>query len=223
MELVSSAENSSLDWKAQYGYLEDIGDGRGYTGGIIGFCSGTGDMLELVSSYAATSPDSPLAGFIPALQRVNGTESHRGLGAAFARAWRTAAKDPAFQQAQDAERDRVYFDPAVAQARQDGLRALGQFAYYDAMVMHGPGSDAESFGGIRAEALRPARAPAKGGDEVAYLNAFLDARVAAMKAEEAHDDVSRVEDAQRVFLAAGNLDLEPPLFWKTYDDRYHIG
>ncbi|MGW2059062.1 chitosanase, partial [Streptomyces sp. NPDC001840] len=25
MQLVSSAENSSLDWKAQYGYIEDIG------------------------------------------------------------------------------------------------------------------------------------------------------------------------------------------------------
>src|SRR5262245_29952809 len=46
MKLVSSAENSSLDWKAQYKYIEDIGDGRGYTAGIIGFCSGTGDMLD---------------------------------------------------------------------------------------------------------------------------------------------------------------------------------
>jgi chitosanase len=223
MELVSSAENSSLDWKAQYGYLEDIGDGRGYTGGIIGFCSGTGDMLELVSAYAATRPDSPLAGFVPALRRVDGTASHRGLGAPFARAWRTAAKDPAFRRAQDAERDRVYFDPAVAQAKEDGLRALGQFVYYDAMVMHGPGSDPSSFGGIRSVALSHAVPPAQGGEEVAYLNAFLDARVAAMKAEEAHEDVSRVEDAQRVFLAAGNLDLEPPLVWKTYGDRYRIG
>ncbi|MFD9239752.1 chitosanase, partial [[Kitasatospora] papulosa] len=25
MQLVSSAENSTLDWKAQYGYIEDIG------------------------------------------------------------------------------------------------------------------------------------------------------------------------------------------------------
>ena len=31
--LVSSAENSSLDYNAQYSYIEDIGDGRGYTGG----------------------------------------------------------------------------------------------------------------------------------------------------------------------------------------------
>jgi len=223
MQLVSSAENSTLDWRAQYAYLEDIGDGRGYTGGIIGFCSGTGDMLELVESYATTSPDADLVGFLPALKRVDGSASHRGLGAAFVRAWRTAAKDPAFEQAQDAERDRVYFDPAVAQAKADGLRALGQFIYYDAMVMHGPGSDPASFGGIRAAALRRATPPSQGGDEVKYLNAFLDVRKKAMKAEEAHEDTSRVDDAQRVFLAAGNLDLDTPLVWKVYGDSYRIG
>ena len=65
MQLVSSAENSSLDWREQYRYLEDIGDGRGYTGGIIGFCSGTGDMLELVRRYTRTHPDNPLARFLP--------------------------------------------------------------------------------------------------------------------------------------------------------------
>lgn len=119
--------------------------------------------------------------------------------------------------------DRVYFDPAVEQAKRDGLRALGQFIYYDAMVMHGPGSDPASFGGIRAKALRRAKPPARGGDEVAYLNAFLDARVAAMKAEEAHEDTTRVEDAQRVFVAAGNLDLNTPLVWEVYGDPYRIG
>ena len=223
MQLVSSAENSTLDWKAQYAYLEDIGDGRGYTGGIIGFCSGTGDMLELVESYAKASPDADLAGFLPALTRVNGSASHRGLGAPFVRAWRTAAKDPAFERAQDAERDRVYFDPAVAQGTHDGLRALGQFIYYDAMVMHGPGSDPASFGGIRAAALRRAAPPAQGGHEMTYLNAFLDVRKKAMKAEEAHEDTSRVDDAQRVFLDAGNLDLDTPLAWKVYGDSYRIG
>src|SRR5437868_8254152 len=78
MELVSSAENSSLDWRAQYGYIEDIHDGRGYTAGIIGFCSGTGDMLELVRAYAHRRPHSALARFLPALRHVNGTASHRG-------------------------------------------------------------------------------------------------------------------------------------------------
>ena len=223
MQLVSSAENSSLDWKAQYRYVEDIGDGRGYTAGIIGFCSGTGDLLKLVKAYTETVPGNPLAPFIPALERVNGTDSHKGLGDEFTAAWQQAAEDPAFQAAQDDERDTVYFDPAVTQAKADGLGALGQFAYYDAMVMHGPGDDEVSFGGIREAAKARAKTPADGGDEVTYLNAFLDERERVMNLEEAHSDTTRVSTAQRVFLDAGNLELDTPLRWKVYGDSYEIG
>jgi len=222
MQLVSSAENSSLDWRAQYSYIEDIGDGRGFTGGIIGFCSGTGDMLELVQYYTQQKPGNPLAAFLPALQQVNGTDSHAGLGTAFVNAWRAAAADPAFQAAQDHERDRAYFIPAVSQAKADGLHALGQFIYYDAMVMHGPGEDSESFGGLRNSVVRKVKPPSQGGNETAYLNAFLDARKALMLQEAAHDDTSRVDTEQRVFLNAGNLDLNLPLTWKTYGDTYTI-
>ncbi|MET8990576.1 chitosanase [Nonomuraea wenchangensis] len=222
MRLVSSAENSSLDWKAQYGYIEDIKDERGYTAGIIGFCSGTGDMLELVELYTKRKPGNVLAKYLPALRKVNGTDSHAGLDPTFTKDWKAAAKDPVFQRAQNDERDRVYFDPAVSRAKKDGLRALGQFVYYDAMVMHGPGGDRLSFGGIRKAALAKARTPAQGGNEVTYLNAFLDARKAAMKAEEAHEDTTRVDTMQRVFLRNGNLDLKPPLKWKVYGDSYTI-
>ena len=69
-ELVSSAENSTLNWRGQFGYIEDIGDGRGYTGGIIGFCSGTHDMLELVREYTKREPDNILAKYLPALEDV---------------------------------------------------------------------------------------------------------------------------------------------------------
>ncbi|MCX4767640.1 chitosanase [Streptomyces sp. NBC_01275] len=223
MKLVSSAENSSLDWKAQYKYIEDIGDGRGYTAGIIGFCSGTGDMLDLVQLYADRKPGNVLAKYLPALRAVDGSDSHAGLDPNYPKDWRTAAQDTAFQQAQNDERDRVYFNPAVSQGKTDGLRALGQFAYYDAIVMHGDGTDPTSFRNIRKRALNKAKPPAQGGDETTYLNAFLDARVWAMKQEEAHSDTSRVDTAQRVFLRKGNLDLDPPLDWKVYGDSYHLG
>ncbi|MEU0479077.1 chitosanase [Streptosporangium sp. NPDC006013] len=222
MQLVSSAENSSLDWKAQYKYIEDIGDGRGYTAGIIGFCSGTGDMLDLVELYTRRKPGNVLARYLPALRKVDGTASHKGLDPNYTKDWKTAAKDTAFQQAQHDERDRVYFNPAVSQAKKDGLRALGQFAYYDAIVMHGDGAGSQSFSAIRKNALKKAKPPAQGGDETKYLHAFLDARKVAMKAEEAHEDTSRVDTAQRVFLNKGNLDLNTPLSWKVYGDSFKI-
>ncbi|MFE6746895.1 chitosanase [Kitasatospora purpeofusca] len=222
MQLVSSAENSSLDWKSQYKYIEDIKDGRGYTAGIIGFCSGTGDMLDLVEHYTDLKPGNILAKYLPALRKVNGTESHTGLGSAFEKDWATAAKDTVFQQAQNDERDRVYFNPAVNQAKADGLRALGQFAYYDAIVMHGPGDSTDSFGGIRKAAMKKAKTPAQGGDEATYLKAFLAARKTVMLKEEAHSDTSRVDTEQTVFLNAKNFDLNPPLKWKVYGDSYTI-
>ncbi|MEV0188803.1 chitosanase [Kitasatospora purpeofusca] len=221
-QLVSSAENSSLDWRAQYTYIEDIHDGRGYTGGIVGFTSGTGDMLQLVKHYQALKPGNALARYLPALEKVDGSASHSGLDPSFVADWHRAAQDAAFQQAQNDERDRVYFNPAVEQAKADGLHALGQFAYYDALVMHGPGSDRLSFGGIRAAALAKAKPPSKGGDETAYLNAFLDARRAAMKADSSHQDTGRVDTMQRAFLKAGNLSLATPLRWTVYGDSYTI-
>jgi chitosanase len=219
MEIVSAAENSSLDWKAQYAYIEDIGDGRGYTAGIIGFCSGTGDMLELVEAYTATKPGNVLAKYLPALRKVNNTDSHTGLDPNFTRDWKTAAADSVFQAAQNSERDRVYFNPSVADGKSDGVRALGQFAYYDASVMHGY----EGMRSIRARALKKAKTPAQGGDERVWLNAFLDERVVEMNKEEAHSDTSRVDTAQRVFLNNGNFDLNTPLDFKVYGESFHIG
>jgi chitosanase len=222
MELVSSAENSTLDWRGEYGYIEDIGDGRGYTGGLIGFCSGTGDMLQLVRAYVAAAPGDPLAPFLPALERVDGSASHAGLGAPFVAAWHRAARDPIFRRLQMRELDRVYFDPAVRRAKLDGLGTLGQFIYYDAMVMHGPGPSVDSFGGIRRRAVAAAPTPAQGGSEVAYLEAFLAVRRAQMKTESKHGDTSRIDDEQLKFLREGNLALRPPLVWHTYGDRYEI-
>jgi chitosanase len=219
MELVSSAENSTLNWRTQYRYIQDIHDGRGYTGGIIGFTSGTGDMLDVVRAYSRAHPGSALAKFIPALRRVNGTESHRGLGPPFVAAWRRAANDPAFRRVQDAARDRAYFNPAVNLAKSDGLNALGQFAYYDAAVVGG----VDSMRSVRARALREAKTPAAGGNEVAYLEKFLNERDVEIRKDPAHhNDVSRVETAQRRFLHEGNLDLHLPLRWSVYGDPYEI-
>ncbi|MGP3689496.1 chitosanase [Streptomyces sp. IBSNAI002] len=223
MKIVSSAENSSLDWKAQYKYIEDIGDGRGYTAGIIGFCSGTGDMLDLVEYYTQVKPGNVLAKYLPALRRVDGTDSHSGLDPNFTRDWAKAAQDAEFKKAQDRERDRVYFNPAVSQGKSDRVGVLGQFIYYDAIVMHGDGADSTSFRNIRKRALSKAKPPSQGGSETAWLNAFLDARVWAMKQEEAHSDTSRVDTGQRVFLKKGNLGLNTPLDWKVYGDSFHIG
>ena len=216
---MSSAENSSLDWRAQYDYVEDIGDGRGYTAGIIGFTTGTHDLLGLVEGYTESHPDNALEPYLPALRSVDGSDSHEGLDPGFTAAWKEESRKPAFRRAQDSERDRVYFDPAVRLAKRDGLGTLGQFFYYDAMVMHGPGRD-PGFYGIRDRAMAESDTPAEGGSEKEYLDVFLDTRRATMKAEQR--DTSRVDTAQRRFLYDGKLDLETPLSWKVYGQPYEV-
>jgi chitosanase len=76
--------------------------------------------------------------------------------------------------------------------------------------------------GVRERALRRAATPAAGGNERAYLEAFLDERVVEMREEAAHEDVSRIETAQRRFLREGNLDLSLPLRWAVYGDNFGI-
>lgn len=220
--LVSSAESSTLDWRRTYGYIEDLGDGQGYTAGIVGFCTGTHDLLTLVENYTDAHPDNGLARYLPALREVDGTDSHEGLDPGFTTAWKAEARVAAFREAQDAERDRAYFDPAVRLAKLDGLGTLGQFVYYDAMVFHGPGIDEDGFYVLRDRALRQADSPSEGGTEKAYLDAFLDVRRAAMREKRPDTDTTRIDTAQRRFLDAGNLQLGTPLTWQVYGETYRV-
>lgn len=220
--LVFSAENSTTDYQSQYGYIEDIGDGRGYTAGLIGFTSATGDLLEVVKRYVfAKGSGTALEAYIPALEAVDGAGSHEGLGEGFVRAWKEAGTDPAMIEAQNEVIDDFYLAPAIEAAEEDGLGPLGQYIYYDALVVHGPGDDEDSFGGIRAAAKARAKTPAAGGDEKAYLEAFLKARKAVMLKEEAHSDLSRINVQQR-FLDEGNYQLVRPLRWTMYGDELSL-
>ncbi|WP_237536416.1 chitosanase [Streptomyces sp. SID5785] len=221
-QLVASAENSTLDWRGQYGYIEDIDDGQGYTAGIIGFCTGTHDLLTLVERYTKAHPDNGLARYLPALRKVDGSDSHEGLDPGFTAAWKAEAGKAEFRTVQNEERDRVYFDPAVRLAKLDGLGTLGQFVYYDAMVLHGPGTGPSGFYGLREAALKEADTPSQGGSEKAFLDIFLDLRREAMKEKNPDRDTTRIDTAQRRFLYDGNLSLKTPLTWQVYGETFKV-
>ncbi|GAT73785.1 alkaline phosphatase [Microbacterium sp. HM58-2] len=220
MEIMISAENSDLTWYDEYDYIEEIPDHRGYTAGIVGFTSGTGDMLELVEYYTSKVPNNNLAKWIDELRQVNGTDDVAPLGPAFMADWAAEGlNQPRFQQAQRDLVNRMYFNVAVDQAIADGLGPLGQFAYFDANVMHGESGLDE----IRAKTIARAKTPAAGGSETAYLQAWMDVRHQVMKdGGPEWDDTSRVDTAQRLFLNAGNLNLDPPLNWTMYGEAFSI-
>ncbi len=220
--LVSSAENSSIDYGTQYSYIEDIGDGRGYTAGIIGFTSATGDLLKVVEKYVALkASDNILEKYITALKQVNGSDSHEGLGDAFIADWKEAASDQELIQAQNIIIDNSYLHPAVEFANEDGLSVLGQYIYYDALVVHGPGDDQDSFNGIRVAAQKLSDTPAHDGSEKDYLLSFLEIRTKIMEKEEAHSDLSRIR-TQRKFIEESNYTLSLPLEWVMYGDNFEL-
>jgi hypothetical protein len=170
-EITSTAENSTLQWWTQYRYIEDgagIGDNRGYTAGLVGFTSATGDMLDMVKNYfLPDNASSPLASFVTGLTTCASvgqgssasSAANTNLGASFMTAWQNAAdNDAVFRKAQRDYRSDNYWDPAFAQAQADGLRALGTALYYDTYVNHGPGepnSGDGSFEDIRSSVSLP--------------------------------------------------------------------
>ncbi|WP_125768731.1 chitosanase [Lapidilactobacillus wuchangensis] len=219
--LVASAENSTTNYHRQYAYIEDIGDGRGYTADIIGFTTATGDLRQVVQRYQKLRPGNSLTVFLPALKKVQGSASHRGLGRKFVKAWQQAAQDKRFVQAQNDILNQQYLQPALTAAKTDGLGPLGQYIYYDALVVHGPGSDASSFGGIRRQAKQHARTPSQGGSQTTYLETFLKCRSKIMRQETAHQDLSRIKTQQQ-FIRQKKFNLQRPLSWTMYGDHYHL-
>lgn len=239
-QLTSTAENSTVAWWENYDYCADIKDGRGYTGGPVGFTSATGDMLELVQDYAARKPTgNALAPYLPNLQRcadfgdtvdtavygVNGgaasTKAASELGAAFITAWKNAANsDPLFRQCQRDYRNRVYWLPAYNAAVADGLGQLGTCLYYDTSINHGPGvanSNDGSFDDIRSRTT--GTKPSNGGSESTWINNFLNVRSAVLTAWGDNPSDGRIS-MFRGLRTAGKFTLAPPVTWSVYGDTF---
>ena len=140
----------------QYGYAEDLGDGRGITFGRCGFCTATGDGVIVIAEYVRRNPDpnNTLAAYLPALQfldSLRGTAKRDFLAnnasyyfANFSDAVTSLANDALFQQVQDWAQQNMYYAPSQRLANSLGLRlGLARAQLYDAYIMHGendPGS-----------------------------------------------------------------------------------
>ena len=84
---------------------------------------------------------------------------------------KSAGSDPIMQEAQNEVFDTNYFLPAVNHANDIGLTtALGLLTVYDTCIHSGPGG----VSNIRAKF--PESSPAKGGDEKAWVRAYIAAR-----------------------------------------------
>ncbi len=225
--LTSIWENSTT--VLQYPYCQNIHDGRGYTSGRAGFCSGTGDAIQVVRCFDAafgTGSNNPIAKYMPALttidNRFNSTGMNQGgtteLDAVgtycsdWAATTNGAATSAKFKTCQDQIVDLLYYQPALALAKKWGLvTALTIAELYDAEINHGDDGAiaiaklANNDTGNTAQ--RVPTAPLTLAQESAWLHAFLMRRLALLKADATWaQSEDRVVTYERLRLD-GNFDL----------------
>ena len=120
---------------------------------------------------------------------------------------KTAGADPIMHQAQDEVFDANYFLPALNHAKDIGLTtALGLLVIYDTCIHSGPGRVSTH------RAAFPEKSPKNGGDEKAWIKAYLNARRAWLAASSnalVQKTVYR-QDAILELIKADNWDLKFP-------------
>ncbi|KAF0690730.1 Aste57867_17894 [Aphanomyces stellatus] len=73
-------KNGIVPWWTAYSYIQNIGDKRGYTTNIVGFCTGTGDDIVFLQKLAAIDPCNPLAKYVPDVASLSAANSDKLTG-----------------------------------------------------------------------------------------------------------------------------------------------
>jgi hypothetical protein len=161
--LVAMGENDAVE--PAYDYAENIKDGRGYTVGKVGFCSGTGDFIIVARCYNDLKAGNGLAkyfghrdmsgkaidgllyyndAFVSTMMNQGETKLIDSLaaGSSFAKDCATAAADPLYRKCQDDLAASLYMAAAFKHAEERGLRgALTLGFIYDTELNFGEDDD----------------------------------------------------------------------------------
>ncbi|XAZ37493.1 chitosanase [Bacillus velezensis] len=217
-QLTSIFENGKTE--IQYGYVEALDDGRGYTCGRAGFTTATGDALEVVEVYTKAVPNNKLKKYLPELRRLAKDESDDISNLkGFDSAWRSLGNDKAFRAAQDKVNDSLYYQPAMKRSENAGLKtALAKAVMYDTVIQHGDGDETDSFYAlIKRTNKKMGGSPKDGTDEKKWLNKFLDVRYDDLMnpsdedtQDEWRESVARV-DVFRDIVKEKNYNLNGPI------------
>ena len=205
-----------------FGYVEDLGDGRGFTLTQYGFVTNELEAGWIIERYTELAAANSLTPYLPALPpNDHGTDSTKLVG--LPDAWREElARGPELEQACEEIADRLYFNPAMEAADDIGVTLpVGRLIFYDTILQHGGGDDPDSFGAI-TERARSATAMPKDGSETGFLRAFLNVRrnVLSNPANAETADVWRqsVDRVEALFgLLENNPGLEPPILVASKD------
>ena len=200
-----------------YAYIENLGDGRGYTCGWMGLVTNEYEVDDLVHAYTIAVPGNGLSGYLTELDRLAAANSGETTGLpGFENAWRAASSDPLFQDEYDGIVDADYFEPAMGHLQTLGFSSnLAKFILYDAIIQHGEGDDPD---GLPAMISRTnLRVTPSAATEATWCSAFLDVRYETLtNPADASTAAVWLEsrprvDVQRGLIAAGNWKFDPPI------------
>lgn len=227
-QLISLPENSTPQWHKNYGFIEFLGDGRGFTATIFGACSGTGDLAmifdELASIPNKSDACSDLLKYHAALKKkrgddISGIEPIKKL-------IRALGDDPAWKTAVWRVYSKLYWRFAMDWADKRGVSAnrpgpplalaASRGFMVDTAINHG--ASKQSFMTIVG---RMSNKDTR--DEILWVVSFADAREKMLKSGYQDLDTSRTGDRCRLWkdLVHRNPALSTPFealkgYWGKY-------
>ena len=214
LKLVGIAENSSTDWKSQINYIENINDGRGYTISIVGFCTGTGDFIQVLQEIQKINPNHPLVKFIPLVKKVDGTSSVKGLEKLPSTIKDMGIDDQVFNEAMWRIIKKLYWNPALEYCKKHNLSSnLSKYIAYDTYLNFGQWDYNKKY---NLDTI-------PNGDETEFLTIFLNLKQRTIEADNSLGDKknNRV-DMQKKLLADKNFNLNLPINVSCYGDTFKI-
>jgi chitosanase len=213
--------------KLDYAYSENIKDGRGYTSGRAGFCTGTGDAIQVIDCYdqrRSAADGNLMAKYMPALTAINDQYMSTGQDqgdtapldavgnwvADWGASYDTAATQADFKQCQDRISDLLYYTPAMEAATRYGLStALTRAALYDMWINQGDDALVKKTNG--ALGVQGQIGVGNSVTEDQWLQEFLELRRDLLAGDSTWaDSVDRVAGYEKA-RRRGNWDLSQPI------------
>ncbi len=157
--LEAMGENDTTDYDSEYSYIQNIKDGRGYTIGTVGFCTGTGDFIVVARCLNDLEPSNLLAKYWPGLVAIDDafykldannadTSPVDKLGSFVADVTSAGTNDKTYRACQDTMADADYLDTALQHAQERGLKGALTIGFlYDTELNFGDQDDPNGGGG----------------------------------------------------------------------------
>ena len=195
-----------------YAYSENIHDGRGYTSGRAGFCTGTGDAIQVIACYdgkRTAAQGNLMAKYMPALMTIDaryqstgqdqGSTTELDAVGSWTADWAASDTNQAtqadFRACQDQIVDLLYYQPAMDAAAKWGLvTPLTKAALYDMWINQGDDALVKKANQLVGDTAQVAPVIGYNGvTEDQWLQKFLEARRDLMQADSTWKDaVDRV-------------------------------